>query len=274
MKELDGKSQTIMKNVEKESTKFQQKVRELNGDQRTEMLKGIDALLKDCLKHGEEKVQLAVQTYDMVDRHIKRLDDDLAKFEEEQMTGPKLLSSSSGLGFSNRYHLVNEKGPKFGGEDGRGKRDKTRRNNSGETDGRKKRSRVEKVAESIAETPVVSTGNTPRKQRGSISGASKTRNASTAPVLEPSLSDHALNNAPPASNPGRRTAKAAPLDLLPVDPNERIYCLCNQISFGEMIACDNTYCEIEWFHYSCVGLEGPPKGKWYCPVCEKGNLHK
>jgi hypothetical protein len=56
----------MMKKVETESTTFQQKVRELNGDQRTEMLKGIDALLKDCLKYGEEKVQLAVQTYDMV----------------------------------------------------------------------------------------------------------------------------------------------------------------------------------------------------------------
>ena len=158
-----------------------------------------------------------------VDRHIKRLDDDLAKFEEEQMTCPKLLSSTSGLGYSNRYHLVNEKGPKFGGEDGRGKRDKTRRNHSGiqsfysifvdilkgETDGRKKRARVEKAAETVAETSAaVPTGNTPRKQRGSISGANKTRNASVAPVVEPSLSDHALNNAPPVSNPGKRTAKA------------------------------------------------------------------
>ncbi|KAJ3278901.1 hypothetical protein HK104_001932, partial [Borealophlyctis nickersoniae] len=26
-------------------------------------------------------------------------------------------------------------------------------------------------------------------------------------------------------------------------------------------------CEIEWFHYGCVGLVSPPKGKWYCTSC-------
>jgi hypothetical protein len=28
-------------------------------------------------------------------------------------------------------------------------------------------------------------------------------------------------------------------DVMPVDPNEPKYCDCNQVSFGEMIACDN-----------------------------------
>jgi hypothetical protein len=31
------------------------------------------------------------------------------------------------------------------------------------------------------------------------------------------------------------------IDLeLPVDPNEPTYCLCNQVSYGEMVACDNS----------------------------------
>lgn len=29
-----------------------------------------------------------------------------------------------------------------------------------------------------------------------------------------------------------------PLDM-PVDPNEPTYCLCHQVSYGEMIGCDN-----------------------------------
>lgn len=30
------------------------------------------------------------------------------------------------------------------------------------------------------------------------------------------------------------------MDLdLPVDPNEPTYCICNQVSYGEMVACDN-----------------------------------
>ncbi|XP_039138105.1 PHD finger protein ING1-like [Dioscorea cayenensis subsp. rotundata] len=58
------------------------------------------------------------------------------------------------------------------------------------------------------------------------------------------------------------------MDLeLPVDPNEPTYCFCNQVSFGEMVACDNPDCKIEWFHFGCVGLKEHPKGKWYCSNC-------
>ncbi|PIA36126.1 hypothetical protein AQUCO_03400202v1 [Aquilegia coerulea] len=58
------------------------------------------------------------------------------------------------------------------------------------------------------------------------------------------------------------------MDLdLPVDPNEPTYCFCNQVSFGEMVACDNPSCKIEWFHFACVGLKEQPRGKWYCPDC-------
>lgn len=60
-----------------------------------------------------------------------------------------------------------------------------------------------------------------------------------------------------------------PADVLdmPVDPNEPTYCVCHQVSYGEMIGCDNLECAIEWFHFGCVGLTTKPKGKWYCPIC-------
>jgi len=51
------------------------------------------------------------------------------------------------------------------------------------------------------------------------------------------------------------------------DPSEPRYCLCNQVSYGDMVACDNEDCPIEWFHYPCVGITATPKGKWYCPQC-------
>ncbi|XP_005180773.1 inhibitor of growth protein 1 isoform X2 [Musca domestica] len=62
----------------------------------------------------------------------------------------------------------------------------------------------------------------------------------------------------------------------PIDPDEPTYCVCNQISFGEMILCDNDLCPIEWFHFSCVSLVLKPKGKWYCPNCrgDRPNLMK
>lgn len=34
-------------------------------------------------EYGDDKVQLAIQTYELVDKHIRRLDNDLARFESE-----------------------------------------------------------------------------------------------------------------------------------------------------------------------------------------------
>ena len=55
----------------------------------------------------------------------------------------------------------------------------------------------------------------------------------------------------------------------PADPNEPKYCVCNRVSFGEMIACENEACAVEWFHFACVGLstDAKIKGKWFCATC-------
>ncbi|KAG5683958.1 hypothetical protein PVAND_013213 [Polypedilum vanderplanki] len=52
-----------------------------------------------------------------------------------------------------------------------------------------------------------------------------------------------------------------------IDPDETTYCICQQISYGEMIFCENDTCPIEWFHFSCVDLTSKPKGRWFCPQC-------
>ncbi|KJZ79067.1 hypothetical protein HIM_01218 [Hirsutella minnesotensis 3608] len=49
--------------------------------------------------------------------------------------------------------------------------------------------------------------------------------------------------------------------------DDKRYCLCNNVSYGDMVACDNDNCPYEWFHWSCVGLKSEPNGTWYCPVC-------
>ncbi|KAK3296069.1 uncharacterized protein B0H64DRAFT_322710 [Chaetomium fimeti] len=57
-----------------------------------------------------------------------------------------------------------------------------------------------------------------------------------------------------------------------IDPHEERYCLCNRVSFGTMIQCDNgDNCKLEWFHLECVGLSDIPARttKWYCPDCRK-----
>ncbi|GAB1203946.1 hypothetical protein APSETT445_002591 [Aspergillus pseudonomiae] len=59
------------------------------------------------------------------------------------------------------------------------------------------------------------------------------------------------------------------------EEGEPRYCYCNEISFGEMVACDNDACPREWFHLSCVGLTKPPgkNVKWYCNEC-KDNMRR
>lgn len=49
----------------------------------------------------------------------------------------------------------------------------------------------------------------------------------------------------------------------------RLWCYCNEPSFGDMVKCDNDKCTIQWFHFDCLKIRCPPKGKWYCPSCRK-----
>lgn len=58
----------------------------------------------------------------------------------------------------------------------------------------------------------------------------------------------------------------APIEQL-IDPNEPVYCFCKRIAFGDMIACDNEDCDVEWFHYPCVNLTRKPRNSWICPTC-------
>lgn len=50
--------------------------------------------------------------------------------------------------------------------------------------------------------------------------------------------------------------------------DRKTWCFCNQKSSGQMIGCDNENCEIEWFHFVCVGLKVKPAGPWLCARCK------
>uniref|UniRef100_A0A3P9J9T8 Inhibitor of growth protein n=1 Tax=Oryzias latipes TaxID=8090 RepID=A0A3P9J9T8_ORYLA len=132
---------------------------------------------------------------------------------------------------------------------------------------------------SVQESPAPerASNRRPRRQRNSES------RDSSLPSANGSLLDDPLDDPPlPAqrekksksSKKKKRKAKqerdTSPVDFA-IDPNEPTYCLCEQVSYGEMIGCDNEQCPIEWFHFSCVGLSYKPKGKWYCPKCRGDN---
>ncbi|KAF8913183.1 hypothetical protein CPB84DRAFT_1760563 [Gymnopilus junonius] len=54
----------------------------------------------------------------------------------------------------------------------------------------------------------------------------------------------------------------------------KTYCFCEGISYGEMIACDDSQCKREWFHLRCIGLEVAPEGRWFCDACKNKKTKK
>ena len=59
---------------------------------------------------------------------------------------------------------------------------------------------------------------------------------------------------------------------------EQTYCFCQNISYGDMVACDCTTCNYEWFHFPCVGLTKKPDAnygtQWFCIECLEGTKPK
>jgi hypothetical protein len=84
------------------------------------------------------------------------------------------------------------------------------------------------------------------------------------------LRDPAFKYAIAIDKPKKGASKKKVVLTFNAPSDEPRYCLCDDISYGEMIACDNPKCKIEWYHLPCVGLTHAPKsGKWYCPACRK-----
>lgn len=173
-----------------------------------------------------------MQTYEMVDKHIRRLDSELSKLESE-LKEKKEHHPSCGSKSSSVSDQDNGQGKKRSmGQGGREKKKGTGFNPKNVIKGSKnvKSEKVEKkVAESVPSLLSLRTDLPPLA------------------ALQAAVTNEVLD--------------------MPVDPNEPTYCTCHQVSYGEMIGCDNADCPIEWFHFGCVGLTSKPKGKWYCSKC-------
>ncbi|CAH1101850.1 unnamed protein product [Psylliodes chrysocephalus] len=106
-----------------------------------------------------------------------------------------------------------------------------------------------------------------KKKHKKWSSSSSSNTSSTAVVAQPVIPTPVV--VPTPESPAETSSQNAEVTdgEWTYDPNEPRYCLCNQVSYGDMVACDNEDCPSEWFHYPCVGITAPPKGKWYCPQC-------
>jgi len=227
MRELDEKAQfKNLREVDQLSQDYITNARSWIPEKRSKVLEEIHGLFTKTKSLGDEKISIALQTYEMVDKHIRRLDNDLARFEGELTQ--KLLGGGTSM--------KGQKKRKLGEKASR----KGHTNDDDETPRPGRRKKDKTAAEDLAFASDV-------HDLSQLSG----------PQLIKTLTGEGGDT----------------LDM-PVDPNEPTYCLCHQVSYGEMIGCDNADCPIEWFHFGCVGLNGKPKGKWYCPKCREERTKK
>lgn len=83
MRDLDSRAQALMKNIDLMADEYMRNQKNLSTEQKKEQLDKIQSLFNKAKEYGDDKVQLAIQTYELVDKHIRRLDSDLARFESE-----------------------------------------------------------------------------------------------------------------------------------------------------------------------------------------------
>ncbi|XP_076652881.1 inhibitor of growth protein 5 isoform X1 [Halictus rubicundus] len=255
MRDLDTRAQGLMKDIDKLADDYLKNIKKESPEKKKEQFTHIQNLFNKAKEYGDDKVQLAIQTYELVDKHIRRLDSDLARFEAE-IQDKALISS------------------------------RAQEENNASKKGRKKLKEKEKRKKGVAGASSEDESKMARKKqkKGLLDylyifqqfANKKIIIFLSIPILGGSVASASSAGAVGSGAQVDSGALGHPADVLdmPVDPNEPTYCLCHQVSYGEMIGCDNPDCPIEWFHFACVGLTTKPKGKWYCPKCTQDRKKK
>ncbi|CAM6087827.1 unnamed protein product [Calypogeia fissa] len=188
LRELDIRLVDLQKHMEKQCGRAVQDVTlALDGTSTDASIREhsnrIASVQKECLRIAEDKLALAVQSYELVDSHIQQLDADYRKYEEERKR-ERDVPGAGALGYPEGRPQEVGKGSKLGGQ--------------------------------------------------------------------------------------RKGLCKSFVDEL----NEPTYCYCNDVSYGDMIACDHPECKLEWFHFDCVGIKERPKGKWFCLECSNSKRRR
>ncbi|KAL7739910.1 hypothetical protein ACLKA6_003388 [Drosophila palustris] len=262
MRKLDDRAQTAMKSIDSHAKDFMRKLTAENGamseEDRKERLEDIKALFGKAKEYSDDKVQLAIQTYELVDKQIRRLDNDLARFEGEIQEKASSTRAKS-------EEAVAKKGGRKKTKDAKATGKKKRTASSDEETGRGGNHSNNASGTNLNASS--SAGQGSKKKKSKVNQEKETRKGG-AQKKAADVDD--------SEKESSHTAATHPSDVMdmPVDPNEPTYCLCHQVSYGEMIGCDNPDCPIEWFHFACVGLTTKPKGKWFCPKCTQDRKKK
>jgi hypothetical protein len=96
MLDLDTKNNEITKEIDNISEDYLRKVEDkrLNPRSRKREMEKIQKMFEEAKLNSDTKVKLAVDTYELVDRHIRKLDADLIKFETEMKEAGGRLSQT------------------------------------------------------------------------------------------------------------------------------------------------------------------------------------
>ncbi|SGY76464.1 BQ5605_C005g03492 [Microbotryum silenes-dioicae] len=198
------------------------------------MLIQVTKAARATIRAAEDKINLTQTLYDLVDRHIQRLDNDLARHEDSFVLGmrPGTLPSHDAPSVSQK-----------------------------EAPGATTSRGAIALGEKEAYEGINLTDDEERYRRGR-GGADGRPMVGTDKYMQDErrrLRDEKL----------RMRAEKQRLDTAMghIDPNEPTYCFCERVSFGQMVGCENEDCSREWFHFECVGLDAPPIGEWYCREC-------
>ncbi|XP_001943164.2 inhibitor of growth protein 5-like [Acyrthosiphon pisum] len=245
MRDLDSRLQELIRNIDKLANDYMSNVKRYSVEKKNETMTSIQRQFDKAKEYSDDKVQLAIQTYELVDNYIRKLDSDLSHFEAEIQD--KAISAKRN---------IEEGSQKRGCKKNKVKEVKNKSASSEEETvtitSKKKQLKKVGAKSTIAahsKTPLVSVVTNP---------TSPTNSEASVTVETSSLNGELIVAG---------VAHSTEVLDMPVDPNEPTYCLCNQVSYGEMIGCDNPDCPIEWFHFECVQLITKPKGKWFCPKC-------
>merc|ERR1719410_2946290 len=95
MHDLDTKNKDILVDIDSASDDYLRKVRDLSPAKRKGEMEKIQRMFKKAREISDDKVNIAVHTYELVDKHIRKLDSDLAKFESEMKEKGRLSQSET-----------------------------------------------------------------------------------------------------------------------------------------------------------------------------------
>ena len=66
MRDLDNRAQSIMKDIDGQADEYLKVVAQTSPDKRKEQMDKIQKLFNKAKEYGDDKVQLAIQTYELV----------------------------------------------------------------------------------------------------------------------------------------------------------------------------------------------------------------